>query len=271
MGVTIKGSGDTSGSTGKAGWMQKGSAASQEMEKQAKAEQAARQASQGKMWGFWMKDGEEDVQLTFVDGDMDEDGFFSPPRYYEHTIKRGNSYDNYVCPEKTNPGLGEKCPICETNNKGEGAYLVALFTVIDHRTFESKQNPGKSYSNTPKILKAKMKSAEYFANLSKKRGGLAGCRFDVMRSGDKSASIGSHYDFVDKRPIEELKKEYTRTYKDDKGKEVTTTVFTPANYEEEIVFMTEQELRDLGFGKGAITSHNQHAQAASGSNYDSEL
>lgn len=272
MGVSMKGGGSVPAPTKAAGasWLMKGAAASQELEKKAKAEQAARQAAQGKMWGFWMKEGEENVQLTFVDGDLDGDGFFAPPRYYEHTIKRGSSYDSYVCPEKTNPSLGEICPICEANNKGENAYLVALFTVIDHRTFTSKDGD-KSYTNSPKILKAKMKSAEYLAGLAKKRGGLAGIKFDITRVGDKSASIGSHYDFVDKQDAEVLRKQFTRKFKNEAGKEVVETVFKPADYDNEIVFLTEQELRNLGFGKGAVTGQNKHAQQATSDDYSDQL
>jgi urease beta subunit len=268
MGVTVKGSNGGESKSGGMGWMQKGSAASIQMQKQAEAEAEARKAQQGKMWAFWMTEGEPGVRLTFVDGDLDENGFFAPPRYYEHSVKIGNKIDTYVCPEKTNPDLKQTCPLCEEGNR---AYLVALFTVIDHRSYESKKTPGVMYKDTPKLLKAKTQTAEYLASIAQKRGGLAGCTFDVERHGDKSASVGSHYDFIEKRPVEELKKKYVRTYKDEKGKDVTVSVFEPADYEQEIVFLTEEELRGLGFGKGATTGMKPSTSSASAKDYGSQL
>jgi len=264
MGVKVNGA----TATGSAGWMQKGTQASQEMAKQAAAETAARAAMQGKMWQFWLKDGEE-CQITFVDGALDDEGFFAPLRYYEHTVKTGNKIDNYVCPEKSNPALGQTCPLCEEGNR---AYLVAVFTVIDHREFESTKTPGKVFKDSPKLLKAKPQSADYLAKIAQKRGGLAGITFDVSRHGEKSAAIGSHYDFVSKEEnLEALEKKYTRTYKDDKGKDVTETVFKPADYDTEISFLSEDDLRALGFGKGVAGGMKATTTAAKSQNYDDQL
>ena len=127
------------------------------------------------------------------------------------------------------------------------------------------------YKDTAKLLKAKTQSAEYLASIAQKRGGLSGCKFDVERHGDKSAAIGSHYDFVDKQPAEVLKKQYTYKYKDDKGVEHVQSSFEPADYEQEIVFLSEEDLRGLGFGKGATTGMKAGPSSASAKDYGSQL
>jgi hypothetical protein len=227
-------------------WLKQGQE-SQALAKQEEAAQQARKDAQGKLFQWFLKD-KEDASCTFVDGDLSPEGFLLPPRYYEHTVKVGGQFQNYVCPEQTDPAGGHKCPICE---QGERPSLVALFTVIDHRSFKGKDD--KVYTNTRKLLKAKPTSFELLNKLAIKRGGLAGCRFDVSRNGDKSAAIGSLFDFTEKNPVDDLKAKYTRTYKDKDGKEHTVCDFEPANYTEEIVFRGEDELRQLGFGKGAVS------------------
>lgn len=203
-------------------------------------------AKQGKMFRFWIKEGEE-APITFVDGDLSPQGFLVPPRYYEHSLYLNGSYNNhFVCPEKTSPELGQKCPICEA---GDRPSLVTLFTIIDHREFTSN---GKTYKDTPRLLVAKPQSFEILHKIAVKRGGLAGARFDVSRVGDKSASIGSMFDFIEKTDVAELKKKYERTVKVD-GQDKVIDVFSPANYEEEVIFHSESELRALGFGTTGLT------------------
>lgn len=224
-------------------WLKKGAESAAVAQKEAAvAEQ--RKSEMGKMWRFWLKD-EEEARITFVDGDLCPEGFLLPPRFYEHNVYLNGSWNNfYVCPEMTGGDEGEKCPLCES---GDRPSLVALFTVIDHRIFESKD--GKKYTNVPKLLAAKAYSFEMLNKLAMKRGGLAGCTFDVSRIGEKAASIGSLFDFVEKTDVETLKAKYTETFKDKDGKNVTVSRFVPANYETEITYRTSQELRQLGFGK----------------------
>lgn len=238
-------------------WLKKGAESAKAAQQEAAAAEQ-RKSEQGKMWRFWLKEGEE-ARITFVDGELSSEGFLLPPRFYEHNVYLNGSWNNlFVCPEMTNPEAGEKCPICEG---GDRPSLVALFTIIDHRVFKGKD--GKSYSNTPKILAAKSQSFEMLNKLAIKRGGLAGCTFDVSRMGDKSASIGSMFDFIEKTEIEVLKTKFTRTFKGEDGKEKTVSLFVPTDYEKEIVYRTANELRQLGFGKQA-TSGGSPAGFSSG-------
>jgi hypothetical protein len=250
-------------------WMQKG-AASANLAKQEEAAQQARKEEMGKMYRFWLKEGEE-ASITFVDGALSPEGFLLPPRYYEHSINKGGGQgmQHYVCPEKTNPESGQKCPICEGGDK---ASLVALFTIVDHRVFPSADKT-KVYANRRKLLVAKSITFELLNKIALKRGGLAGATFDVSRIGDKSAAVGSMFDFTEKREMSVLEKLWITTYKQKDGTEKTENAFTVADYESEIVYRTEDELRKLGFGKSPVTGYQQAAQpaAASGTSYAEQL
>jgi len=223
-------------------WLKSG-AASANMAKQDEAEKALQKEAQGSLWRFGLKDKEE-ARITFVDGSLTPEGFLIPPRYYEHGLwnEAARTMHFHVCPEKTLPEAGHKCPLCSTGDK---AALVALFTVIDHREFTTKA--GKKLSNQKRLLVAKPTSMEMLTKIAVKRGGLAGATFDVTRMGDKSAAIGSMFDFVEKNPIEQLQATFTEEVEVN-GVKKTQTLFVPADYEKEIVFRTPEEMLKLGVG-----------------------
>jgi hypothetical protein len=202
-------------------------------------EQELRKQEQGKMFRFWMKENEE-ARITFIDGELGPEGYLTPPRYYEHNLYQAGKWNNfYVCPKLTTPDSKDECPICES---GDRPALVALFTVIDHRQVMSKDKT-KVYKDTKRLLVAKPQTFELLNKHAIKRGGLAGATFDASRIGDKSASVGSMFDFVEKKPVEELKAIYM-TEKIDPKTNVKSKVtnFTPANYEHEITYRTGEEL-----------------------------
>lgn len=226
------------------GWMKTG-AASQQLAEQEAIEALKRKEEQGKMFRFYLKTGEE-ARITFVDGALNKDGYLTPPRFYEHTIQVAGKWEEYVCPEKTNPESGDKCPICAS---GDRPYLVSLFTVIDHREFKSKDG-SKTYSDMPRLLALKPKGFEIVAHKAKKQGGLEGRTFDVARLGENATNTGDVWDFVEKKDIAELQAQFMRNVKDDKGNDTgkKETYFVQADYEEEIVFRTGDELRAMGLG-----------------------
>lgn len=218
------------------------------MAKQAEAEKQKRMEEQGKMFRFWIKPKEE-ARITFVDGEVSAEGFLCPPRYYEHNLFLNGSWNNYfVCPEKTNPDAHDSCPICES---GDRPSLVALFTIIDHRQYKSEKTQ-KIYLNTRKILAAKPKTFEILNKLAQKFGGLAGHTFDVSRTDDKDASVGSVFIPIETKSVDELKKLYVEAKTDPKTNTTTMeTYFLSADYEKEIVYRTGDQLRALGLGKPA--------------------
>jgi len=227
-----------------ASWLKQGED-SATMAKQHAASVELKQESKGKMFRFSLKKGEEAL-ITFVDGELNADGYLIPPRFYEHTVYVGDRFQNFVCPEKTAPHLGGKCPICAA---GEKVSLVSLFTVIDHRQVPSKDGT-KVYKDMPRLFVAKPRTFEMLNKMAIKRGGLAGCTFSVSRSDSQtSAGVGDMFDFDKKSSVSELQEKFMHEVVDPKtNQKSTVTYFVPADYEKELTFYTNEELVKLGFG-----------------------
>lgn len=230
-----------------ASWMKTG-AESENLAKQEQVQYELRKAEMGKLFRFFLAKDEE-ARITFVDGALNAQGFLVPPRFYEHTILIGNRWTNYVCPEHTNPGAKDKCPICES---GDRPSLVGVFTVIDHRTYKSTKTAGKEYSDTQKLFVAKSGTLELLQALAVKRGGLAGATWDAMRKGDKAPAVGSAFDFMEKTDIATLKAKYQHeVINPTTNAKSVQSFFVPANYEAEIIYRTGDELRTMGIGPNA--------------------
>jgi len=234
-------------------FLKKGAESAALAKKQA-AEAEQRRQEQGKMFRFWLKENEE-ARITFVDGDLSKEGYLTPDRYYEHNLYLNGSWNNFfVCPEKTNPDAKDTCPICVS---GDRPALVALFTIIDHRSIPSTKDKSKVYKDTKKILVAKPQTFEILNKIAVKRGGLANATFDVSRIGDKSASVGSMFDFVEKKELAVLQGMFMAEKTDPKTNvKSKVTNFAPADYEKEIVYRTGAELSALGLGKPGETGES---------------
>lgn len=248
-------------------WMKKG-AESAKIAVQNAVEQEAYKESLGKMYRFFMAKNEE-CRITFVDGDL-EDGALLPPRYYEHMVQVHGNWQNHVCPEKTSPEEGHKCPLCAA---GDRPALVALFTVIDHREVPSKDGT-KIYKDRPRLFVAKPQTMEMLVKIAVKRGGLAGITFDVSRTGEQSAAVGSMFDFVEKTPVDILQTIFTEI-KEINGQQQKVSYFVPADYENEIIFRTPSDMLKLGLGAGPSVGGGQMspggAAPAGKTNYASKL
>lgn len=201
---------------------------------EAKAELA--KEAYGKMWRFRMKDG-EDKRITFLDGDLTEDGMLNIPIFHEHTVMMNGSYVNFVC--TASEDLTQPCPICETGNKPS---LVGVMTVLDHTPHEIQNGPnkGKVIQHSKKLFVAKGTTRENLQKLAVKRGSLAGCTFDVSRSGEKEPAVGNQFDFVEKfDSYDDIAEKYGLSVED----------VQPADYGEEFNYRTPEELIELGVGK----------------------
>lgn len=222
-------------------WIKKGA----ESEALAKSDDAKKQAfkeSMGKLWRFFLKDKEE-ARITFIDGDLTDNGHLSPPRFYEHTLKINGKVENFVCPQETCPEDGHKCPLCAS---GDRPALVSLFTIIDHRKYTNKQGVAVLWQK--RLFVAKPLSMEVLTKLAIKRGGLAGTTWDVTRLGESSAAIGSMFDFVEKSPMDLLTGSFMETVEGPGGAKITRSAFTAADYDSEIIFRTPMEMLALGIG-----------------------
>lgn len=209
-------------------FMKKGKAAHAMMDK-AEAEAAAKKASlQNQARRFWIPQDKE-TQITFLDGSLDDEGVLEAVTFWEHQLKISGDWRNWFpCTQ-----VEEPCPICEG---GETPYLVALFTIIDHS--EYKDNKGVTHKNQKRLFACKRETFRRLQKIAAKRGGLAGITFDVSRGGDKSASVGDSFDFVEKRTLSAIQKAY--------GLDKETVA--PFVYDEVITYRTAKELRKLGFG-----------------------
>jgi len=228
----------------KPSWMKTGKSAKDTMHKEDAAEQK-RKEEQGKLWRFWMPEGNQ-TSITFLDGHLDDDGVLDMLMYYEHQVFMNGRWTNwFVCTAEEEP-----CPICEGGNNRS---LVGALTVIDHTEFTT--NSGEHKKDVRRLFVPKRQTIKQLQMIAAKRGGLAGATFDVMRTGDKSPGCGSVFDFTEKRSFAELKKLYPEA-KDG-----------IANYGEEITYMPADKLRELGFGSTPVGGE----EASDSASYDEDL
>lgn len=229
-------------------WARTGAAAHAEADKHEK-EQKIKAEQNRKMWRFGLKDGMEG-RITFIDGNLTSDGMVDYFLFYEHHLMLNGSWGHfYTCIKEIEP-----CLICTANDSPS---LVGAFTVIDHSEYTSKK--GVTYKDTPKLFIAKPTTLKQLQILGGKRGGLAGCTFDVVRSGDKSPSVGSMFDFIEKQEIEVLKKKYSRV---DPETKKSICFFVPADYAKECAPLTAEEIRQQipTLASAAPTGHVTQAQ-----------
>lgn len=214
-------------------FLKKGAEAKQAMIEQDAQDELAKE-SKNKLWRFWMPDG-EDRQITFLDGNIDEDGMLDIPMYHEHQLQVAGKYEHFVCTQEKEG----YCPICARGDSKP--YLVGVMTVLDHSEHKVKSGPnaGKTIANTRKLFVAKKATIKILSKIAVKREGLSGATFDVSREGDKSANVGSQFDFTDKNSFDDIAAACGLKVED----------LVPADYESEITYKTADELVELGVGK----------------------
>lgn len=221
--------------TGGVSFFKKGAAAKEAIQKEEAAAELRKQ-EHGKMRRFWMPSGDS-RQITFLDGDLDEDGMLDIQMYHEHMVRVNGNWEHIVCTAEADQT--QPCPICE---KGDRPSLVGVMTVIDHSEHKIKKgaNAGKIVTNQRKLFVAKMGTIRTLTTLAAKRGGLAGCLFDVSRTGDDEANVGNLFDFTHKfDSAEEIAAQF----------DIKVEECVPADYETEITYRTPEELIELGVGK----------------------
>lgn len=228
-------------------WMKKGADAAKHIEQIDKEIEERREKSKRKYFRYWLSEGEEG-RVTFVDGNLTEKGVLDITTFMEHSLFMNGKWGNeYVCTAEVEP-----CPLCEEGNKPA---LVGALTVIDHRKIEGKN--GKIYQDEPKLYIAKRDVIKILQSLAGKRGGLAGCVFDIMRTGEKSFKVGNQFDFIEKLSVEECREKYVREVEMPGGKKKVETYFVPADYQNDIEFVSAAELREKGFGNKKIIGNEK--------------
>jgi len=228
-------------------YLKKGKSASTEV---TKATAQAEERKAGNFWRFWLKEDTE-AKITFLDGDLLEDGTIDGVVFHEHNVKLNGNYGNfYICINEF-----EACPLCE---QGDNPAFCAAFTIIDHRTYKDRE--GKEHKNQTRLFVCKLDTYKMLQKIATKRGGLAGASFDVSRTGDKSSNVGNMFDFIIKKPVATVFKKYDTEVID---------------YEEAMPYKDGKTMRALGFGLDTSGGYNiddddDDADDA-GADYDDEL
>ena len=196
---------------------------------------------------FWMPK-EATKYITFLDGGLDEDGLLMTVSYFEHQIKMNGSWQNwFVCVSESEP-----CPLCEDGDK---ASLVSLFTIIDHSEFTTKD--GAAHSNQRRLYPVKGDTFKRMQKLASKQGGLAGCKFEVLRIGEKAPNVGSDFDFIEKTSYEDVLAKYEMKKS---GEASDRKVARPYDYQAIIPYRNADELRGLGFGGSVYSVGSEQVQ-----------
>lgn len=177
---------------------------------------------------FWVEKGAE-TKVTFLDGDV-EDGVLDPATYNEHRLKLNGHWRNFfVCLGKAH------CPICE---QGDYYSQVFLFTVLDHTKYTDRN--GKRHQHERRLFVAKRDTYKRLQKIALKHGGLTGVTVDISRHDTgRSPEVGNELDYSSSR---KLTPAFAAKLKIDESE------LEPYDYEEVIVYRTEEDLRELGFG-----------------------
>ncbi len=200
----------------------------------------AQQLEFDKMWRFMLKP-DEDAKITFLDGELGEDGILDITTFYEHFMKLNGKPRNFICVAETDEP--EECPICERGDTPKS--FVGVMSILDHRKYkiQTGQNAGKIVQNDRKLFVAKRGTLKMLTKIAMKRAGLAGCSFDVSRGNDKTPSVGNVFDFTSKfESFDEIAEKFSLKLED----------VAPANYMKELTYYTAAQLLDLGVGKAIV-------------------
>jgi hypothetical protein len=194
---------------------------------------------------FYLKEDTE-TKATFIDGTVDGGLLYSAVAFVEHMTPRAGSkgFDNFCCTAET-----EECPICAS---GDRPSLVHAFTVIDHTEWKDKDGKLREHQrrlyvckgDTFKRLQMKVRQPMP-GSASTEPMGIAGVTFNIARIGKKSPGVGSDYDFVAKNTLLEIAV----------GCGMKIEEVQPLDYSKAITYLTADELRKIGFGHGASSSH----------------
>lgn len=217
--------------------------------KQSEAEAEIRKASFA-IRRFWLPiDGE--TQITFLDGELDEDGDLFPVHYKEHQVRMNGHWRNwFVCIKDKEP-----CPVCAD---GHHPSDVCVFTVIDHSRYTDKQ--GKQHQHERRLFVAKRDTFKRLAKGASKRGGLVGWTINVSRTGQQSAAVGTDFDFLERNTLPEIQQKYG----------LKPEECQPYEYEPPVIpEFTAEQLRELGFGGGAMVGAGQGPSQSR--NYEDDL
>jgi hypothetical protein len=211
-------------------WLMYGSESKDALKQAVHKQQEAKEAA-SRMRRFYLNDGEEKT-VTFLDGILDKEGVLEFLSYHEHNLQTGpKSWEQIPCIARS-----EICPLC---NIGDTPRYVGVLTVINHTQYTIKQGPnaGKVLGDRRELYVATANTLNMLQHHAAKRGGLRGWKVEIARIGDKSARVGSTFQW-----LEQL---------NDAALAALGELGQPADYAHEIRAYTAAEMVKAGFGKPA--------------------
>lgn len=247
-------------STTKPSWLKTGAEARAAMDEADAAAEKAKEES-GRLFRFFIPENDE-ATITFLDGDLDDDGRLMIPMLYEHRVLHAGKWTNFLCIADAEP-----CPLCEN---GDRPALVGVMTVINHTPYTIKNGPnaGKQIANRKQLYVATRSTIKKLQKIASKKGTLRMHSYEVSRSEDKSPRVGDMFMHIHEwGSVEELK-DYLLGNGDDndnpfpvKADEVDDLV-EPADYAYEMIYRDGEELAKMGLTTAAPIGHGSHGGAS---------
>ena len=125
-----------------------------------------RKKREGRLWRLFLKRDGDEVDIRFLTEE--------PISFYEHTVKKGNKFENIIC-------TGEDCPLCEDDNPSfKGAYLVWDYTEYTDRNKKKHKGQLRLYVGGSRIVTQRERLSEKY--------GLTNRDWTVIRNGDGTAT-----------------------------------------------------------------------------------
>lgn len=210
-------------------FMRRGKAAHDELDR-AEKRQKERIEKAGSTYRFYIPKEGGERRLTFLDGDLNEDGMLDVSMFYEHGyIAYGTDHLDVRCTRDAEP-----CPLCD----GDEPSYVGVFTVIEWTPWEDRD--GNKHEYRRRLYMPKIQVLRKLQKKATKNGGLTGVTFDVSRTGPRDFRVGGDLDFVAKNTVAEVAADLEKPEH-----------AQPCDYanEPELVYRTAAQIEELGICK----------------------
>ncbi len=198
--------------------------------------QDQRQADAGKMFRFWLPHTGGEAMVTFLDGGLGPDGAVHIPTFYEHRMNfsktGGNDWREFHCLAMMEES--QACPLCEM---GEKPTLMGLLTIMNHTpyTVQKGLNKGNVIKDRRQLFIPARQAIASLMNVGLHAQGLMYKTFIITRTSQREPRVGAQFILKGPNDPEEFQKQY--------GEDAF-----PANYEEELPVVSEDDLRKMGLG-----------------------
>jgi hypothetical protein len=170
------------------------------MDEEENRRKKAAEMKRGKLWRFFLKDGEEDVPLLFLTNE--------PICFWEHTVQDGGRYLNEPC-------IGDGCKHCASSKKPS---YVGAWLVVDRReyTYKDKDQKEQTGRDRIKLLVRGMTTGAQLQRLDKKYG-LLDYDWFVTRTGTGTSTTwnfdrGDKMELTDKQ-LDALRQQLPEQYR----------------------------------------------------------